>query len=103
VATLAFLFILFVGLIVLPLLFLKVLFALLFLPFKILGGILRLGFGLLGGLFKLGFGLLGLVFGLLVAAFFLVLLPLLPFLVLGGFVWLVARALRPRPALRVIA
>ena len=40
---------------------------------------------------------------LLAVALFVVLLPLLPFLLVGGFVWLGARLARPRPsALRVI-
>jgi hypothetical protein len=103
VATLAFLCILFVGFVVLPLVLLKVLLALVFLPFKILGALFRVAFGLVGGIFKVGFGLLGLFVGLLAAFVVVVLIPLLPLLVLGGIVWLVARALRPRPALRVIA
>ena len=101
--TLAFFLILCGALIVLPLVLLKVLFALVFLPFKILSAVLRLGLGIVGGVFKVGFGLLGLFVGLAATLFVVVLLPLLPLLLVGGFVWLVARAMRPRPALRVIA
>jgi hypothetical protein len=43
----------------------------------------------------------GLVFSLLAAVFFLVLLPLLPFALLGFGLWLVLRESRPRRALHV--
>jgi hypothetical protein len=69
-----------------------------FLPFRILGTIFSVGFGLLGGLLKLlisGAAFLGI---LLVLALSIVLLPLLPFVLLGGFIWLVVKAFQPRPA-----
>jgi len=103
VGFLIFLMIAFCGLVLLPLLFLKVLFGLIFLPFKLVGLVFRVVFGVLGGLLRVGFGLVALVGSLVAVALFVVLLPLLPFLLVGGFVWLGARLARPRPsALRVI-
>jgi hypothetical protein len=79
---------------------LKVLFALIFLPFKIVGGLLKGLFGLAAGLFGLAAGGLGLVFGLVVLLLVLVVLPLAPLLLLGAIVWLALKALSPatRPA-----
>ena len=100
---LIFLMFAFAALVLLPLLFLKVLFGLVVLPFKLVGLVFRIVFGLFGGLLRVGFGLVAVVGALLAMAFFLVLLPLLPFLIVGGFVWLLARLARPRPAVRLIA
>ena len=91
------------ALVVLPVLLFKVLLGLIFLPFKILGAVFRVVFGILGGLFRLGFVLVGLVGAVLGFAFFLLLLPLLPFLILGGFVWLLTRLFRPGPVARLVA
>ena len=91
------------ALVLLPLLLLKVLFGLVALPFKLVGLVFRIVFGLFGGLLKVAFGLVGVLGALLAMAFFVVLLPLMPFLVVGGFVWLLARVARPRPAVRLIA
>lgn len=100
---LIFLMLAFGALVFVPLLLLKVLFGLIFLPFRLVGFVFRIVFGALGGLVRVGFGIVGLVGALLAMAFFFVLLPLMPFLLLGGFVWLVARLARPRPAVRLIA
>ena len=100
---LIFLMFAFGALVLLPLLLLKVLFSLVSLPFKLVGLVFRIVFGVLGGLLKVGFGLVGVLGALLAMAFFVVLLPLLPFLLVGGFVWLLARLARPRPAVRLIA
>lgn len=79
---------------VLPLLLIKVLFALVVLPFKILGGLLH-GAGVLAALaFKVLFGVIGLVLALLAALVALVLLPLLPLALVALVVWLVVRAAR---------
>jgi len=90
--------------VILPLILLKIVFGLFFglvlLPFKILGGVLRLGFGLVGAVFKVVGGIFGALAVLFAALLCLVFLPLLPFLVVGGLVWLVVRAGRPRPLLR---
>lgn len=77
-----------VGLVVLPF---KLLFALIALPFKILGALLKAVSGLLGGVFSVLGGVALVVAGV-------VLVPLLPLLLLGGLVWLLFRAVRPRPA-----
>jgi hypothetical protein len=98
-----FLFAVCAALVVLPVLLLKVFFSLLLLPFKLVGALFKVVFGILGGLFRVGFGLAVALFTLLAVAVVVVLLPLLPFLVVGGFVWLLARLARPRPALRVMA
>ncbi len=93
------------ALIALPLLVLRVafklVFGLIFLPFKLLGVVLRVVFGVLGAVFRVLFSGVGLVFALLAAVFFLVLLPLLPFVLLGLGLWLVLREGRPRRALHV--
>ena len=103
--TLVFLALMLAALIALPLLILKVAFQLVFglilLPFKLLGVVLRVVFGVLGAVFGVLFSGVGLVFGLLAAVFFLVLLPLLPFALLGFGLWLVLREGRPRRALHV--
>jgi hypothetical protein len=91
------------ALVMLPIILVKVLFGLILLPFRIAGGAFRLVFGVLGGVFRLGFALVGLVAGILGFVFFLLLLPLLPLILLGGFVWLLTKAFRPAPAVRVIA
>jgi hypothetical protein len=79
---------------------LKVALGLVLLPFKLLGGIFRLAFGLVGGLFRLAFGAVGFLAFALAAVFCVVLLPLLPFLVVGAMLWaffrLVAGPTRPR-------
>ena len=93
-------------LVTLPLVFVlvlvKVALALLFLPFKILGFVLRAVTGVLGAVFGLVFSGLGLGLGVLAFLAFAVLIPLLPVVLLGVGIWLVVRALRPRPAVQVI-
>ncbi len=87
------------ALVVIPLLALKLLCGLVFLPFRILGALFSVVFGLLGGLLKLlvsGALFLGI---LLVVALSIVLLPLLPFVLLGGFIWLALKVFQPRRAL----
>ncbi len=64
----------------------KLAFELLFLPFKLLGWLLLLPFLALK-----------LIFGLLAGAFLMVVVPLLPFLLLGGLAWLVFSAMRGGP------
>ena len=96
--TLLALLVLFAGLVLLPILLLKLVLGLLFLPFQLLGFVFKLVFGVLGGLVRVGFGLAMALVSIFVVLFCVVLLPLLPFLLLGAFVWLVARMARPRPA-----
>jgi hypothetical protein len=105
VGTLLALFLGLCGLILVPIMLVavvvKVGVALVLLPFKLLGGLLSLGFGLVSGLAK-AFGavlaVLGILFGIVVVA---LLLPLLPVLLFVGGVFLVAKALSARPAVRV--
>ena len=90
----------------LPLLLLRlafrVVFTLIALPFKILGLVLGLAFGVVGFVFRVLFSAAGLVFGLLAAVAVLVLLPLLPFILVGLGLWLVLRqSHRPRRTLSV--
>jgi hypothetical protein len=70
---------------------LKVALGLAFLPFKLLGGVIRLGFGVMGGLFRLAFGAVGLLAFAMGAIFCVVLLPLLPFLIVGGLIFAIVR------------
>ena len=83
------------ALIVIPILAFKVLFSLVLLPFRILGAVFGVLFGLAGGLLKLafsGFIAIGVLCGL---ALCVVLLPLLPFLLIGGFIYLLLKAFQP--------
>ena len=90
-------------LIAVPVLLLKLLVTLVVLPFRILAGVAH-GVGALVGLaFKAVFGVFGLLFGLLVALVVLVALPLLPFLVVGGIVWLLGRPSRQQHVGRLTA
>ena len=83
-----------VAFVALPLLLLKtVLFAVL-LPFRILGAVFKAVFGVVTGLAGLAFGLAVGVVALVAVPLLLLALPLLPFLVIGGLVWLVARGSR---------
>ena len=86
-------------LIILPLLMLKVLLhvflGLILLPFRLLGGVFHLGLGLAGGIFKLLFWGAVAIGSIVLVVGAIILLPLLPFLVLGGLVWLAIRASHP--------
>jgi hypothetical protein len=66
---------------------LRVALGLVLLPFKLLGGIFKLGFGLAGGLFRLAFGAVCLLAVVVGSVFCVVLLPLLPFLIVGAMFW----------------
>jgi hypothetical protein len=91
--------------VLLPLLILRVAFGLvlglLFLPFKLLGLVLKVAFGVVGLAFRVLFSGVGLVFGLLAVVAAVVLLPLLPFVLLGLGIWVAVRASRPHRTLRV--
>jgi hypothetical protein len=63
--------------------------------------VLRVVFGVVGLVFKVVFSGIGLVFALLAAVFFLVLLPLLPFALVGLGLWLVLRQGRSPRTLRI--
>jgi hypothetical protein len=86
------------ALVVIPLLALKLLLSLVFLPFRILGAVFSVLFGLAGALIKLlasGMVAVGVCFALVLCV---VLLPLLPFILIGGFIWLLIKAFSPQPA-----
>jgi len=87
--------------IVLPLLLLKLLFSVVLfvvlLPFRILDGVLHVLFKLFWGLGKLALGGLGLLLGLLAFVLCMVLLPLLPFVLVGLFIYLLIKAFQPTP------
>jgi hypothetical protein len=90
-------------LVAIPLLLLKGLFTLVFLPFRILGALLRVLAGVVAGVAGVaatGVGLLLAVGGLL---FGLVLLPLLPFLFVGTLLWAALRMTRRPTAVRVVS
>ena len=76
----------------------KLLLALVLLPFKLLGAVVKLVFGLVAAVFS-AVSALGIV---LIGLLFLVALPLLPLLLLGGFIWALFKAFSPGPALRAI-
>ena len=105
-----FLVMLFVGLVflvLLPLILLKLVLGLIFLPFKLLGVIFRvvfgLTFGLVGLVFRILFSGVGLLLGLLLAVGVALMVPLLPFLLVGVGLWLLLRSSAPRPPLRLSA
>ena len=87
--------------VVLPLLLLKLLFSVVLfvvlLPFKILGAVFHVLFKLFWGLGKLALGGLGLLLGLLFFVLCVVLLPLLPFVLVGCFIYLLVKAFQPAP------
>jgi len=69
------------------------------LPFRILGAALHLVLGILSAVTKAFFGVLGVVGGVLAFGLVLLALPLLPFLLLGCFVWVLVRAFENRSPL----
>jgi hypothetical protein len=80
---------------------LKVLLGLVLLPFKIVGWLLKLAIGLVSGVLGLVVAAVSVVGVLLAVVVGLILLPLLPFVILGGLVWMAFRAGRPRTIARV--
>jgi hypothetical protein len=72
----------------------------LLLPVKLLGLAFKVVFGIFGVAAKLLFSVAGLAVGVVCAVLALVLVPLLPFLLVGGLVWLIARRPRPHAILR---
>jgi hypothetical protein len=65
--------------------------------FKLLVGLVLLPFKLLALVVKGVGSVIGLLFGVVGLVATVVLLPLLPLVLLGGIVWLIVRAARPRP------
>jgi hypothetical protein len=81
-----------VACLVLGLLAVKILLGLVFLPFRIVGGLFKLALGIVGGLLGLVLSAVVVAFALVAVVFGLVLVPLAPFIVLGGLCWLAFRA-----------
>lgn len=94
-------------LVLLPLILLKLVLGLIFLPFKLLGVIFRvvfgLTFGLVGLVFRILFSGVGLLLALFVAVGVALMVPLLPFLLVGVGLWLLLRSSTPRSPLRLSA
>jgi hypothetical protein len=80
-----------VGLVVLPLMLIKVVLFAVLLPFRILGALFKAVFGVVTGLAGLAFGLVVGLLALVAVPLLLLALPLLPFIVIGGIIYLVAR------------
>ena len=79
------------GLVILPVLLVKAVFCAVLLPFRILGVLVKGIVGLLSGLAGLAFGLVVAVLAIVAIPLLLIAIPLLPFLAIGGIVWLVAK------------
>ena len=82
--------------VVLPLLLLKLVLFVVLLPFKILGLVFKVLFGVVGVVGSVLMAVVGAVFSVLAVAFVVLLIPLLPLVVIGAGIWLVARAARPQ-------
>src|SRR5438128_3613275 len=102
--SMTFLVLLLVGLgflVILPLILIKLVLGLIFLPFKLLGLVFRVvfgvTFGLVGLVFRLLFSGVGLVLALLVAVGVALLVPLIPIVLIGVGLWLLVRSTTRRP------
>ncbi len=92
------------AMILVPLVLLKVFvqlgLGLIALPFRLLGGLLHLFAALFGGVARLMIGGGVLVAMALGIAAFAILIPLLPFVMAAGLLWLIVRAFEPRHVVR---
>lgn len=88
------------GLVILPVLLVKAVFFAVLLPFRVLGAVFKVLFGLATGLAGLAFGLVVAVLAVVAIPLLLLAIPLIPFLVIGGIAWLVARGSHGRMAIR---
>ena len=79
------------GLVILPVLLFKVVFFAVLLPFRVLGALFKVVVGLVTGLAGLAFGLVVAVLAVVAIPLLLLAIPLLPFLVIGGIVWLIVK------------
>ena len=78
---------------------LKILFVIVTLPFRIIGAVFGAAAAVLGFLAKGFVALLSLVAGAGVLVLGLLIIPLLPFLIIGGMIWLLAKLFSPSAAL----
>jgi hypothetical protein len=90
-------------LVLLPLLLLKVVFALIWLPFRLLGLVLRIVFGVLFGVIGVVFSGAGIVLAVILALGLALVIPLLPVFLIGFGLWLLLRSTTPKPPLRLSA
>lgn len=92
----------------------KLFFGLVLLPFKLVGMVFKIVFGILGGILGLFFGIFGGIFrllfkgaaillGLPILLFVALVIPLLPFVIIGLGIWLVTRSRRRSTVLRAMA
>ena len=79
------------ALVVLPILLVKAVFFAVLLPFRVLGVVFKVVAGLATGLAGLAFGLVVAVLAVVAIPLMLLAIPLLPFLAIGGIVWLVVK------------
>jgi hypothetical protein len=79
------------GLVILPVLLFKAVFFAVLLPFRILGAVFKGIVGLVTGLAGLAIGLVMVVVGIVAIPLLLLAIPLLPFLAIGGIVWLILK------------
>jgi len=88
-------------LVILPLILIKLVLGLIFLPFKLLGLVFRVvfgvTFGVLGLVFRVLFSGVGLVLALLVAVGVALLVPMIPIILVGVGLWLLVRSTTRRP------
>ncbi len=90
-------------LVAIPLLLLKVGLTLLFLPFRILAGVFRVVIGLFAGIAGVVAGGFGIVLAAGAVLLGVVLLPLLPFLLVGAVLYALSCAMRRPTAVRVVS
>ena len=88
-------------LVILPLILIKLVLGLIFLPFKLLGVVFRVvfgvTFGVVGLVFRLLFSGVGLVLAVLVVFGLALLVPLIPIVLIGVGIWLLVRSTSRRP------
>jgi hypothetical protein len=79
------------ALVILPILLVKAVFFAVLLPFRVVGAVVKGILGLATGLAGLAFGLVVAVVAVVAIPLMLLAIPLLPFLAIGGIVWLIAK------------
>jgi hypothetical protein len=80
----------------------KVLFGLVFLPLKLVGVLFQVVFGVLGVVLRVLLSGAGLILALVAVVGLVILIPLIPFLLVGLVLWLVTRRQRPHGMLRTV-
>lgn len=85
-----------VALVLVPLILLKLVVWVVLLPFKLIGLVVKVAFGVVGLVGSILLAIAGAVVGVIAVTFMVLLIPLLPLAVIGGGIWLLVRASRPR-------